>query len=388
MRQAAVWFLLNCKRYLRKWSFALILLALPAAAWALRQVEEKEGQEVRIAVYAEEGRDREKDLKKQQGNGAEPEKPLEAVLAENLEAGSAAGGRLFRFYQCNSAQQVRDEVASRRAECGYVIPAGLREKLDQEDYRHCIQVYSAPSTVLASLSSEIVFAALMRSYGKEIFLDYIGESETVRQNLSGRAPEDLQDAAAVLMDQVLVQAAALYDKWQNNGSTFRFEYGYRSSGQQESESEPAPAVFPVRGIAAVYLFLTGLYSGVMLGSDEEKGLFLPLPPGRRIRCSLAALAAPVFLAAVSAMAALKAGGCLENPGREAAVLAVYCLAVCIFAYGAKAVCRKPQILCCMIPFFLVGSLVFAPVIVDIRQFFPAMGWVEKLFLPSWYLRAF
>ena len=67
---------------------------------------------------------------------------------------------------------------------------------------------------------------------------------------------------------------------------------------------------------------------------------------------------------------------------------MYCLAVCIFAYGAKAVCRKPQILCCMIPFFLVGSLVFAPVIVDIRQFFPAMGWVEKLFLPSWYLRAF
>lgn len=38
---------------------------------------------------------------------------------------------MFDFYICSDEAQVRDEVASRRAECGYVIDSGLEEKLDQ-----------------------------------------------------------------------------------------------------------------------------------------------------------------------------------------------------------------------------------------------------------------
>lgn len=39
-------------------------------------------------------------------------------------------------------------------------------------------------------------------------------------------------------------------------------------------------VFPVRGIVAVYLFIVGLYSAVMVGIDEEKGLFCRFIIGR------------------------------------------------------------------------------------------------------------
>ncbi len=394
MRQVTIWFWLSCKRCLKRLPFILILLVLPAASYFLREVEKEEGQEVGIAVYAggEEALDEKSDRGAQEGRGAgegrkaggpQAERPLEQLLAEELT--EREDGGLFCFYLCGSEEQVKEEVASGRAECGYVISGDLRRKLDEKDYRRCIRVYSAPSTVLASLSTEVVSAALVKLYDREIFLDYIVESEEVRYAVN-RLGASIDDSGA---EEILrSQAGALYDKWMGNGSTFRFEYGYRSSRGQIREEDPAPRVFPVRGIVAVYLFLVGLYSAVLVGEDQARGLFLPLSRRKRRLCSLAALAAPVFLAAVSALAALKTGGCLLEPGRELAVMGGYLAAVCIFSAAMKLVCRRPQVLCCVIPMLLVGSLVFTPVFLDIRQFFPALGWAERLFLPSYYLRAF
>ena len=48
-------------------------------------------------------------------------------------------------------------------------------------YRRCIRVYAAPSTVLASLSTEVVFASLMKLYDREIFLDYVTEAQVLQE---------------------------------------------------------------------------------------------------------------------------------------------------------------------------------------------------------------
>lgn len=374
MKSTGVWFFFSCKRYLRKVSFLLILLVLPAVTFLVRRLEKEEGQEVRIAVCAE--------AAEEHRTGAEI--PLEMELAESLMKGENAGeGGLFHFYICQDEEQVKNQVASGQAECGYVISGDLRRRLDEQDYKRCIRVYSAPSTVLADLSTEVVFAALMKLYGREIFLDYVMKAGIVQ--------EVLQDAGVWTGNDGGIEAAAgeLYDKWLNNGSTFRFDYHYRKqAGKGESEETKTVRVFPVRGIVAVYLLLAGLYSAVMLGCDERKGMFVPLSPVRRFICRLAVLGAPVFLAALSAFGALKTGGCLEEPVREMTVMGLYVLAVCIFSYILKTVCKTPWALCSLIPMFLVGSLIFAPVFVDIRQFFPEWGWIEKLFLPSYYLRVF
>lgn len=411
MKQGCVWFLLSCKRYLRRVSFLLILLVLPAAAFFIRRLEREEGQEVKIAVCAE-GVSRKEEGTTSIENPDRSLTPLEEELLEALTGEEEGRNRaLFRFYACEDEEQVKAQVASRKAECGYVISRDLRRKLDEKDYKRCIRVYSAPSTVLAALSTETVFASLMKLYDREIFVDYAVESVTVREEetADGSGVPGGGELAGGSEKKLEKLAGELYDKWLNNGSTFRFEYRWQKqkhektdgeTGREDSsyegngiepvdqtEEEPL-MVFPVRGIVAVFLLLTGLYSAVMLGNDEKKGLFLPLSPGQRLVCRIGVLGAPVFLGALSAFGALKAGGCLQDPVREAWVMAVYVLAVCVFSWGVKAVCRRPQAVCCLIPFFLVGSLVFTPVFVDMRQFFPAWGWIEKLFLPSYYLRAF
>ncbi len=83
---------------------------------------------------------------------------------------------MFRFYLCENEEMVKTEVASRRAECGYVIYEGFREKLDAGSFRRTIGVYSAPSTVTAALSTETVFAALTEIYDREILKDFAEEA--------------------------------------------------------------------------------------------------------------------------------------------------------------------------------------------------------------------
>ena len=55
MRQTGMWFFLSCKRYLRRFSFVLILLCLPAGAWWMGKLEKSGDSRIRIAVCVESG---------------------------------------------------------------------------------------------------------------------------------------------------------------------------------------------------------------------------------------------------------------------------------------------------------------------------------------------
>ncbi len=371
MSRMLVWFWLSCKRYGRKPSFLALLLLLPLGAYMLSLVGGEDSMAVRIALYAEDGAD-----------------SLGARLVQDLaepgpggEPGEPGDGGMFSFYICGSGQQVEEEVASRRAECGYVVYAGLKEKLDRGQYKRCIGVYSSPSTVVAALSTETVFAAMAGLYDKELLMDYVARDEIF---------EPLGELGSARRRELSVKAGELYEKWRAGGGTFRFAF-YQAEGGTEKEwaagSFPGGEdVFPVRGIVAVYLFLVSLYSAVCVGMDEEQGLFLPLPYSQRLSCRLACLAAPVMMAAASGLAALACGGAARDILGEAATLAVYGLSLVLVSYVFKVITRRHQALCCLIPFFLIGSLLFCPVFVDIGHFIPAFRHVGRLFPPYYYLR--
>lgn len=425
MSRAWIWFILSCKRYGKRLSFLLILLILPLAVRGIRTAEESGQTKILVAVYAEgtdsepadgghglsgggsepadggsglPGTDNEPTDGRNglPGGGSEPVSgsgaelpPLEQMLAERLVTGRPEeDGSILTFYLCGSEQQVKDEVAARRAECGYVIGQDLREKLDQKKYKRSIRVYSAPSTVAAGLSTEVVFAALMELYDKELFVEYVENGGVFEgQSLAG-------------------QAASLYETWLNSGTTFHFtaetlgpetmasEPETMASGSDIMVSEPddsskgQDALFPVRGIVAVYVFVIGLYAAVMSQTDEARGLFLPVPYNCRTACRVSSMAAPVFLAAVSGMGALVSGGVMTGLWRELSAMLLYVAAVIAFAWLLRTAVKSPGAICCLIPFFLMGSLLFCPVVIDIGRYVPGLLPVQKLFLPWYYLKLF
>lgn len=365
MRKIMTWFWLSLKRYVRKISFVLILFLLPAASFLAGRAEKKENQSVNIAVTLE---------------GDQKGKLGERLMESLLSRDSKREG-MFHFYECGSEQELEREVASKRAECGYVIYEDLEQRLDAKQYKRCIGVYSAPSTVLASLSTETVFAALAQQYDRELLVDYAA---------SGTIFEELGAAGTAKRAEAAQEAGKLYDKWLNNGSTFHFEYEYQEPDGSRTAMEQggAAAVFPVRGFVAVYLLVVGLYGAVMAGTDAEKGLFLPLAYGLRLPCRVACVAGPVCLAAVSGLAALWSGGGQQDPLKELLAMAGYVAAVVLFSCLLGMICRSPRMLCILIPFFMIGSMVFCPVLIDVGRYIPAFGQVGRLFLPFYYLRLF
>lgn len=395
MRRLGIWFYLSCKRYMHRLSFLAVLLLLPLGTFLIRSSQGEEPVELRIAVCAEtpeeesglarrqekdgpgeEGagpaRRQEKERQKKDGSGEEAPKEEEALERQLIEAlvHRESSGGMFRFYECENQQQVKEEVAARRAECGYVIATGLRGRLNQRDFKRCIQVYSAPSTVAARLSAEPVFAAMIELYDRELFLQYMEEKQQI---LPGTDRET---------------AGSLYDQWKENGSTFRFTYEPVDSRGETGRDAGQVSVFPVRGIVAVYIFVVGLYGAAISLRDEKKGLFFAVPFGSRFLCHLAALAAPVYMAALSGLAALWTGRCMGFAGYELAALLGYGAVVVLFSWGVGRICRREEIVCCLIPFFLAGSLIFCPVFLNIGKYVPEFEIVEKFFLPGYYMNIF
>lgn len=365
MRQGVIWFVLSCKRYLKHPFFLLALFLLPIGAFGVSRVQSGESAQIRIAVWSENA----------------DKSSLEGQLLDSLTGEPQESGSLFLFYACDSDEAVREEVETRRAECGYVIGKGLEEKLDSGNSKKMITVYSAPSTVTASLSTETVSAALLKLYDRHLLENYVR---------SGNAFSAMGEAESEARETAAKAALERYDKWLENGGTFQFQYVYGEEAQNGTQKNRAAGagVFPVRGMAAVCVFALGLYSAVILRQDEKKGLFKTLAGSRRFFCTFASLGAPVCLALLSALLALKTGGCLENPMEEIIALLQYGMMVILFSWALKTILPREGILAACIPFFLVGSLIFCPVFVDGGRFIPEIRKLQPFFLPWYYLKCF
>ena len=362
--KGAVWFFLSCKRCLKRLPFLVLLFLLPLGALALSGTGRGEDDRIRIALCA------------QDPDG------LAVRTVQALTGPSEARGDMFVFYACEDEEEVRAQVASRRAECGYVFYEEFEEKLAAGNYRQAIGMYTAPSTVAASLASETVFAALVQNYDRDLLEDYVA---------SGQAFAGLGEAESPERAAAAQQAGELYDKWLSNGGTFQFAYQQvdaKNSAESADKSEASSALFPLRGLTAVCIFIAGLYGAVSLGEDERKGLFYPLAPESRLVCRLAALAAPLSLAAVSGLLTLLAGGLWTSAFREIGAMAVYALAVGAASWILKWIARSPQALLCTIPFFIIGSLVLCPVFIDGGRYVEGVDIAGHLFLPYYYLKLF
>lgn len=342
------WFCLSCKRQLKHPGYLILLLLLPFVLYGAKKAESGGEEGVRIALYVEGG-----------------------DLAEQTVDTLMEKGGVFEFYRCASVEELENEVSSKRAECGYIFYKDLEERMNAEKYRRSIGLCTSPSTVVSPLASEVVFAALMEQYGRLLLKNYAVEEQAFEPLDKDLAWNELEN---------------LFDVYQTNHSTFAFAYDTMDGGNMEEVS--VKTGFPVRGVAAVMVFISGIFAAVMLLEDEKKGLYIPVPYSLKIWCKGASVLSLVVLAAVSGLISLKVTGNMGRFGYEAACMAVYAVSVSLFAFLLKSVVRNGAVICCLIPFFIIGSLILCPVFLDVGQWMPEIKMVQKLFLPYYYLKMF
>lgn len=347
MKKIGIWFFLSAKRQCKHITFVVLLFALPVCMLFLQRLGKSEEDGISIALYAE------------------------GEWSKEIAADMAGQEGMFRFYLCTSKDMLVDDVSTGRAECGYVLPADLKERLDAADISDSIRLYTSPATVTAALSEELFFASMMESYGKELAGRWSSENLTTEEMNAQAVQEWVEER---------------YASYMKDGGTYSFVY--ETVDSKSLEETASTVTYPVRGLIAVFLFVMGLSGGVTLCEDEQKGLYVSLTGAKKYACQAAALLAPLCLVGVSALAALWLTGTAQGIWKEVVALTGYIALIAAFSYTFSRILRKPEWLNILIPFFLIGSLVLTPVFFDISTWVPALSPFSKLFLPYYYLNLF
>ena len=377
MKRAVIWFLLSCKRCLRKGIFPLLLLLMPLAAFVAGRLSDKEEGEIPVAVSVS-------------GEEDVSERSLAWRLAERL-ADRKDG--MFDFYICSDEAQVRDEVASRRAECGYVIDSGLEEKLDQKQWKRVIRLYMAPSTVAGSISTETVFSELAALYNRNLLMDYVEEGEA----FAGMGPVNSSSRA-----KAAEEAGERYDRWNQEEGLFHFQYIYETNGgggsedgveTQSPKSDAAGSIFPGSRSGGRH----GFYSVSLRRRDgrrrREKGIVYAF--GDRTASALSsgscssARSLGLFICFLCAFSGRhgrgrKLWGCGKRAGAFAFIW-MWLYGICLWA---KADCAFTGASLLYDSVFYHRKSFICPVFVDPGRWIPGMEQLGRLFLPYYYLRCF
>lgn len=357
MRQWIRWLFLSWKRLLKRPFFLLFLFLLPIGTILVRQTEQADDGTIEIALFID---------------GDPWNEQVGKVLTE------AEGA--FRFYLCDTREELEDDVAAGRAECGYSFPAGLRERLNERDYKRAIRVTVSPATVIADLASETVFAGLFEVYGRELLKDYVENGEVFSEAQTDEAAGADFDSG---VHEVWATVEMLYDRYLEDGSTFAFEY--ETIGSDASEPPQMQAVFPVRGIGAVFLFVMALAAAVMSAQDEERGLYRAVSGGRKWGYQLVSIGAQVGICCLVFGICMIAAGEWRETVPEIMRLLIYGTATVLVSGGLLRLLKKPVVLAGLIPFFILGSLVVCPVFVDLSIYVPIVKVMRWMFLPWYYL---
>lgn len=349
MKRCGIWFLLFSKRYFKKAGFLAALLVLPIFSLLWNMVGKEEEQGIRIALYAEE-------------NG----------LADEIIADLSEQDGILLFYSASSAAQLKQDVATRAAECGFIFKEGMEQSIQRGRLADQIAIVSAPSTMLDRMVSEVVFSSFMKVYGSEIMGEFADHSR-IFENADRQA--------------VKAELLKLYTMRQTDGSTFHFQYETVDLPGQEVTFQEG-ITFPVKGVVAVYILAIGLFFAVSWFTDRDKGLFAQVSDTFLPYANLIMIGVPVFWAGISGLTAIGISQASDGIFYEAAVLFLYSLTVVAVCNLLRCFFRNGLGLCTIIPVILIGSLLFSPIFFDFKNILPQFAVMEKVCLPSYYLLSF
>lgn len=374
MKQIAVYIVGIWKRMWKTPGYLAIFILTPFLLIFLSETMKKEEMQVRVAVCMEKPAEMawiETDRFGQSGNQGQSERS--ALFLKRIEESLTEREGTIVFDICDSEEEVKRQVAAKKAQCGYVFPTDLMERLDEGRYTRSIRSYESPQTSLHTICDEVLFAEIFTVYEKMTF----GE-QTASYFLSGSREEGTEEEKG---KQIAKRAEELLDKYLYNGSTFQFTYeDYRI----DEETADSSSLIPVRGIMALMIYLCGLCGTLDALEDEAAGRVMRL--NRKGVFQILTITVPAFVMGVTALFVFAVTGILEGIGTEIGRLICYLFFLTIYCSILKRIWKDEEKFCGVIPVFVLSAAVVCPVFMDLSVFLPVLKVIEKLYPMSYYLR--
>ncbi|BCZ44893.1 hypothetical protein psyc5s11_09600 [Clostridium gelidum] len=335
------------KRLIKNPAFICMLIILPLLITMFSKVDTKEEKRIIVGIYHE-------------------EEQLSKLICENLQ--DKDGYIKFLIYD-NKAEMIED-VETKKLECAYIFPLDFQNRLDNYKIKKCITCIESPSTILSSLSDEVVFAGIIGEYGKNIAVDFAKENNIV-----------VGDGASNSEN-----IARNYELFNTPEKTFSIDYKYIETDEGNSAGiKDGTNTYAIRGIVSVLILISGLFGAIKWFEDEKIGLYSSFNSEAKVIIGFISILAPTMLMAISGIITIYLSNTYTYMSIEIIAMGLYVLLVCGFSYLLKLIVKSGTDICVMLPVITIGSLIFCPVFIDASKFIPFISWINKLFPPFYYL---
>lgn len=335
------------KRLIKNPAFICMLVIMPLLVTMFNKVDTKEGKGILVGVYHE-------------------DEELSKLVCETLKEKEG----YIKFLGYDNKDEMIEAVETKKLECAYIFPPDFKERLDNYKIKRCITCIESPSTILSSLSDEVVFAGIIGEYGKNIAIDFakennivIGDGSTNKENI-----------------------ARNYERFNAPGKTFYIDYKYIEADEANPvEAKDKTTTYAIHGIVSVLILISGLFGAVKWFEDEKRGLYSSFKTIEKVSVGFISILAPTVLMALSGILTIYLSNTYTYMSREFMAMGLYTLLVCGFSYLLKLMVKSGTDICVILPVITIGSLIFCPVFIDISKFILFISYINKLFPTFYYL---
>lgn len=349
MKKILTWILLFQKRILKKPMFQITILLIPILLFLLFTFNKSSDSLVRVALIS--------------GNDEYSQNFVKDLLDSS--------NHVISYYQCDDESQMRKDVLTGKAECGYIMPDDMPRKIAQFSSKKKQGIITAivkKESISTKIVNEIIYGRLFSERAYPVLKDFINEKQPDR--LTPAEDEKMYDAFSKYLIEPLM---------------FSFEYadGSKNDLLNNDDSSHNYYMLPVRGILSVLILVSSMSGVLMLSNDDRKNTWGFIRLSKRPAFNYFYIFMSILPIAICSLAAIFITGISTNVLNEIRLMVLYTLLLTGFSSLLKALIKNIYVLCSLIPVTVLLSLIICPVFIDIGSIVPQSRFV-RLFLPTNY----
>ena len=357
MKRMFIWLKMLFKRQMKKISIYMILLFMVGCAFFIRHIAVNFQVNINIGVMNQ-------DIQETDETGQD-KRVAERIL--NLMKEQKG---LVKFTEYTDEEELRNDVRTSKVYAGYIFQKDFWEKIKDRKLKDAVLVIATEDSIVPKLVNELVFSYIMQEYSYDLLLYDTYETGYFEKEDQDQVAEDLRK---------------YYEEYSSNGSTFSLLY----SGVKEVDHTVKLDVFDyispmIKGIIGVMIFLAGLCGTLILYQDKKNGTFSRFTPLQTVSVSMAEIFIPAFITGIVGNICLILTGLYTGSLPEWIHTLLYIIFVTIYCFVLNELIRNRVLFMAMIPVFLMASLLFCHVFVNLNAIVPEFRYISFLLPPNYF----
>ncbi len=286
-------------------------------------------------------------------------------IFELLNVTSEHGGA-YIYEEAENEESLRSLVRKGQAACGFLFPEDMEERIAAGDTRDMILMITSTFSAKGPAVRESVFAAIYRVMNADII-----ESA---EPLLFEDPDLVRDYIKDRYDYLVV-----------SDEVFSLEYEIVETAPGKSDAFLKDSSDPIRGTAAVLIFILCLYSASSYFGKAGRFFRALGKTGRAVSLFLYELAS-ILIPGLCALVMIR----ILKPGdvplvRELVMYALFLVFSCIWSGIFVSFFKRSEKYFPAVSVLMFVCFAICPVFFDIAGYFPVIRYITSLFPPAFYL---